>query len=292
MKRITICLMMAVALLAFSPLYALDYIVGAKGGYFYWEPVTKQFNVAGFQDIDRGSGALYGPIFSVILTPDLSLAVSGLMGEQGTDWQTSHKLNERGQYVSGNYAFTAKRYDLDSALSYRLGESLKIFAGYKYQYLKSSFKTTNMRVEGTALKEIEFQDLTIKQPAHGPALGLGFSMPLGKGYFFAINLSGLYMRGRFDMSSNESFGYYSSNSFASPNYQSDISQKLKTTQYGANLEPSLGVNMGEGMPIVTLGVRYQWMKLKFKDAPTNQGFPSKYVDDKVYGVFVGMMYQL
>ncbi len=293
MKKILCSWFMLLLLFAVSPLYAMDYILGVKGGYFFWEPSLKKSEINGFSQMDKGSGALYGPVFSVIFTPEISLSLSGLMGEQGTSWQTSRELNSQGKYVSGDFSFNSKRYDLDGALSYRLGESFKVFAGYKYMYLKSRMQYTEFRVDSNGkLEEVNIDDGEFKQPSHGPALGLGISIPLSKGYFFAVNLSGLYMKGKLEIQNKEYGGYESSN-FTTPKVSDkDRNLKFDTEIWGGNLEPSVGVNMGEGMPIVTLGVRYQWLRIKYKSNTTQDALPSKAMNDKVYGVFVGVMYQI
>ena len=79
-------LISALLIVIFSiPASAMNFIVGAKGGYSVWQPYFK--DVGGFfENIETGTGVLYGPVLSAIITEDLSFSLAGLTGEQSTQW--------------------------------------------------------------------------------------------------------------------------------------------------------------------------------------------------------------
>lgn len=267
---------------------AMDYLLGVRGGYFIWDPFIKEVN-SQFNQMETGSGALYGPVASMILTEDLSLSFSGLFGRQSGAGLSEGVPRNSGQYQDIKYSFDTSRNDIDGALSYRLGENVKVFAGYKYWYLKTEYKTINYWYNGTThtLTQARHEEMTIKQPFHGPAGGVGFSLPLGeKGYFVAANLSGLYMWGKFKFESEPPITYdytYRVESAHSGNFDMKM--------YGVNVEPTIGLNPGEGLPIFTLGVRYQYNRMKVLDGDSMELNPD-WVSDKIYGLFIGILYQI
>ncbi len=63
-----------------------EYMAGVRAGYFAWQPFLKDIGASGMSDITWGTGMLYGPIFSVMFTDDLSISVSALFGKQSTHW--------------------------------------------------------------------------------------------------------------------------------------------------------------------------------------------------------------
>jgi len=93
MKRTVVTILAALVVFTLSPVFALDFMVGAKSGYYVWVPYFRDMKGSGIEDIDSGSGVLYGPVVSVLITPDLSLSVAGLFGSQFT-LQDFYKLAE------------------------------------------------------------------------------------------------------------------------------------------------------------------------------------------------------
>jgi hypothetical protein len=195
MKRIIIISTAFLILFASGPLFALEFIVGAKAGYYVWQPYLKE--IKGFEDVDRGAGVLYGPIFSLLITENLSFSVAALTGKQSKHWSEDYGVHSTGTvtYVSrgANY-LDVSRTDIDSALSYRLTERLKIIAGYKYQYVKSTVKETAFH-DDIASSDYQFNyNVSVTEtPAHGPAIGFGYSLPFSDIFFITANLTGLYM---------------------------------------------------------------------------------------------------
>ena len=62
--------------------------------------------------------------------------------------------------------------------------------------------------------------------------------------------------------------------------------------YGINIEPTVGLNPGEGLPIFTIGIRYQYNRLKLDSAPEGSGMSEDWLTDQIYGVFVGVLYHI
>ena len=287
-KVIIVFLTLFIALSFTSNSKAMEYMVGAKSGYYAWQPFLKDIGASGMSDIGWGTGILYGPIASIIFTPDISFSLAGLTGKQSTHWQSFNSDFSSSQRVTGNYYFETMRADLDSALSYRLTENFKIFAGYKYQYLKVTYRYTEVRTNiwTGAIEEIDVVRMdNMKTPLHGPALGLGLSLPLGMKYFLTVNLSGIYIQGKSEFKNKM---YYSDGNSAFI-LQNDTSSKNKMRQTGLNFEPAIGFSAGEGLPIITLGFRYQRFWVKFVDA-TGDPLPKKTLHDTLIGGFVSAVF--
>jgi hypothetical protein len=274
-----------------APAGAVEFVAGAKGGYFLWKPYFE--DIGGFfEGIDRGNGVLYGPAVSVIFTEDISLSVVGFTGLQTTFWSMDFKEEGSPDDVrAATYTWESDRYDIDAALSYSLMPSLKVFAGYKYQYIVSTMRYTEVRVDSSGqMGEIYHDKMTLEAMSNGPALGVGYSLLFGKGFFTAVNLSGLYMQGYFKMDPDFAYGYNSStNEF---DLRSESETKVNVRQLGTNIEPSVGY-MTEGSKLIfTLGLRFQWLNTELYDLTDDQkqNFGTETMNDYLYGVFVSVLY--
>ena len=64
---------------------------------------------------------------------------------------------------------------------------------------------------------------------------------------------------------------------------------IKTVTRGINAEPTVGASMGEGMPVFTLGIRFQWSQIKILDSEKLQNTSNKWVNDYQYGVYVSIV---
>ena len=299
MKRFIIMSIISFLVMVAAPLFALNVIVGAKAGYFVWHPYFQDMDGSGIEQIDKGDGVLYGPVVSMIITPDISFSVAALTGKQSTHWSdnnTSKNFGNNDMVSTGTFYAEILRHDVDSALSYRFFKQFKIFFGYKYQYteteLKGEFRGRNIENNNEYITE---GDVLIKIPSHGPALGIGYSLA-GDIFFTAVNVSAIYMWSKFDFERNIWRTFSPSGTqyvFVEENPMDASGFALKTRQIGLNIEPSAGLRV-EGV-IVTLGFRLQWMRTQFVDEPLiygNQFAPKGWMNDYLYGVFVGLMYIL
>lgn len=263
-----------------------EYMAGVRTGYFAWQPYLKEVGGSGMSDIKWGTGVLYGPIFSIIFTDDLSISVSALFGKQSTHWQSEFSYFDSSTRITGNYYFEGFRADVDSALSYRLSQYFKIFAGYKYQYLDMDYNYTELRtnlsnnITGVYVTAINISTNLF----HGPALGLGFNYPVTDVYFFSINVSGLYMTGDTEFKSK---GYESvPPPILTPGTDSKIESPLR--QIGINVEPVIGMNPGNNLPIITVGIRYQKSRLQITSSEL--GLQNKWLDDTIAGAFISIVF--
>ncbi len=284
MKHKITILCVVCMLLVPSISFSAQYMLGVRTGFYAWQPFLKAIGASGMDDIDWGTGVLYGPVMSIRFTEDLSLSLSALLGQQSTSWQSQNKPFESNM-IFGDYSFTVYRADVDSALSYALGQYFKIFAGYKYQYLKLDYKFTEIRTNSSlAVQEISvFYTDNAYTNAHGPALGIGLNYPLSETYFFSVNVSALYMWGTF---------YFKSKRFAG-NITPLVPQSgdpidLSMYVVGFNVEPVIGINPGNSLPIVILGARCQLAQFNLKD--TQGELPDKGLDDTILGIFVSIVY--
>ncbi|MFH0975327.1 MAG: hypothetical protein V1874_06055 [Spirochaetota bacterium] len=272
-----------------QPASALDYIVGAKGGYFIWDPYLKDIGVSEFEEMKNGDGVLYGPVLSVMFSQDFSFSLSGLYGKQSSHWMEEDAPYSGGsEYRTGHHSFNVKRLDLDGALSYRITDNFKIFAGYKYQYLRITIENVSFRRFNGSSRLISIVGKNkIKMPYNGPALGLGLSAPVGERFFFASNLSFLYMWGKMDMDS-DSYSY-DSNDLTPTKHDNGNNEKFNLRTRGINFEPSIGASMGEGLPIFTVGLRFQWTQVRFLNPAAGSDLNDKWNNDYLYGVFVSVL---
>ncbi len=293
MKRLALVVAI-VCMLVSSPAFAAEFMLGAKGGYFVWDPYIKEFKGTFISDMDRGSGFLYGPVMSVSFTPDVTFSVSGLFGEQSTHWYSPDQLTTVGgggqYYISGTYYVEMDRIDVDSALSYRMTEKMKVFAGYKYQRGLLEMYSTERRYQAP-LGDNKVYDsyMKIDIPAHGPALGLGVSQPLGSQFFAAANLSGLYM---FNLGKIKEQRYKAYNAVDELEFTGDVDYgtpvSLKAEQIGFNFEPAVGGLFDSAGIVVTLGARLQYTWIKFKDPA--DFMPDGWSPDIQYGVYLTVLY--
>ncbi len=268
-------------------------MLGAKSGYYIWEPMFSELQGGGLEEIDKGDGLLYGPVASLMLNDELSLSLSLLTGKQ-TKYFSEHNKYKlwKGSYstYTGTYNVEFKRTDIDSALSYRLMKGIKIIAGYKYQMVDMDLVTTYIEIDSDNVFHLQE---TIEFPAHGPALGLGYSHAFSDTYFIAANLSIVYMWGKWEFTS---FGEDQFTPDGTGNLQYSYNTmnvgSYKTKQYGMNLEPTAGAKILDDM-IVTLGFRFQWVKTDFIDKFNPGGndiTPDKPLNDYIYGMFVSAIY--
>jgi len=172
---------------------------------------------------------------------------------------------------------------------------MKVFLGYKYQYMDSKMISTEVRPDVVppidTAPEIYHDKGTFTTMSNGPALGLGYSHVFEKGFFASANISVLYM---FGYSKMDTIFHYKYNSAAfSFDKEGGSQNKLNMFQVGTNIEPSIGY-MAESTGLVfTLGGRFQWLRTKFPDLTKEEKADFGGVDemdDFLYGIFVSVLY--
>ncbi len=287
-------------LLCTTSVFAIDYVLGARAGFFFWRPFYKDMpSGTGLDDIRTGHGGLYGPILAVNFTEQITLSVSGLFGQQTTQWHTWDGYNVSNEGTQYQYSRTsyveANRYDVDSALSYALIRGLHIFIGYKFQYMGMDwYSTERIYLITDNRTEIRNDKFEFKVPFNGFALGIGYSANLSNLYYFTISLSGIYARGQFkvyQISTEYNDTGFVPSTPTEPNPR-DESQNIKIHEYGINIEPSVGIRTPG--PLVTLGIRYQLLRNQFYnlDSSGGDGPDDRWMNDHLYGIFVSVMYVL
>jgi hypothetical protein len=286
----------------FTP-HALDAILGVKSGYFVWRPYFVDMEGSGIEDVDEGTGFLYGPVVSLGLTDKLSFSFVGLYGKQSTYWDMNNTKMELGTtdaIATGTVWAEMTRLDLDSALNYDVFENLKIFVGYKYQYNEIHYQQTFLMTEldsGFDYDSVINQRAVFDCPAHGPALGVGLTKTLGSNFFAGANLSAIYMMSKFHFQHIDT-SIYSATVIG----QIDLSPftieaediSYDTHQMGLNTEVSMGMSVDP--IVVTLGASFQWMRIEFLEdyvIPGTTQTPSfGWMNDYLYGIFVSVLYML
>lgn len=302
MKRRVLTFVVSLMVAGFAvPAFAVDFLVGAKTGYYVWQPYFKDMKGSGVEELETGSGVLYGPTLGVILTDDISFSAVALYGTQSTYWDNENTVKPFGPQTiisTGNFYSEIRRVDLDSAFSYRVSESFKVFLGYKYQYTETTVRGSFLSTDPALPNNDRFQvlDAVIQVPAHGPALGIGYSRTIESNFFISMNLSGLYLFSRHKFAEDQ-IKTYEVTGAAQIDLQSTnegaTGRTYATQQMGLNAEPAVGIVVGN--VVATLGVRFQWVRIRFIDKPmidTVQFGPTGWMNDYLYGVFVGAMYRL
>lgn len=284
-----------------APLAAMDFLVGAKIAYVGWHPflidVGDTVEGPGWKYLDEGSGLMYGPNVALMLTDKINLGVSYLYGN------LSSNLNKRFTATEGpntnTYDTTGQvdiiRQDVDATLSYSLSPAFKIFAGAKYQPIKVTIKSSGAKWgDGYPANEGAFFSKSQEMNAWylDPAVGVGLTLPLSEKLVFTINLSALYITGKFKVNKEKSVEYVST-AFDTPVPGTGNSFEMDMSGYGANLEPGLAFIMSENL-FIMLGARIQYTRLSTEpsggdtsNAPTLSG-----LNDIIYGGYVSVIYKI
>ena len=298
MKKVILITVIILNMLTGSNLFALDVMAGVKSGYYLWRPYYKDFSQSGTTDIETGRGMLYGPVVSVIINPEWSFSASGLFGKQTSFWSLKN-----GDMMFGNNELNANstwyadttRIDLDFALSYRLSNNIKVFAGYKYQYMETDYQATFIAEDYDSGQQSAYDGaVVVRSPAHGPALGLGFSQILGDNLFFSTNLSVIYLFSKVEWHKNEWNSYTpdGAGGFNEGFFSAD-NMEFNTYQIGVNIEPSFGSSINKNL-IMVIGGRFQYMFIKFTEEPVTEDVTIADKDDGmhdlIYGGFVSVIY--
>ena len=292
MKKITLLSVICTLIFCSMPLMAADYIVGAKGGYFVWRPFLRDIpGPGGFSTLESGTGALAGPIFGIAFTDDITLSVSGLFGQQTAQWSMGNMYNEKeGKYESTTSYMQEQRYDIDTALSYQVIRGLRLFVGYKYQYLELDWISSSRQAGDVTSMSVSEDHVIFKIPLQGVAVGGSYTAPFSDLYFFSMSFSGIFMRGKFKYSSHET-RYRTYESTAITGTPDDESATWDMQQIGFNFEPAIGIRTAG--PIISLGVRYQLLRTQFYNAEASNDGPSdNWMNDHLYGIFMSVMFVL
>jgi len=285
MKKLIIIITAASIFILPAGLKGADYMVGVKAGYYGWSPFYSEIGVPGFSDIGWGSGVLAGPILSVILTPEISVSLSGLAGKQSAAWQSLFQETDYGALRSGNYSFDVVRGDFDFVISYRVAEKFRLLAGYKYLHMLVNIESTDVETKEPAELFAGVRSMDFLNYFHGPAIGVGYSHAFSQYYFTTLTLSGVYMWGMFKHEKMKNYPF--------PDNGEPDGGKFSATsmrQIGINIEPSIGMNPGNGLPIVMLGVRYQRFWVEFTDETDELPKPGNWFKDTLIGIFFSAVY--
>lgn len=277
--------------------FAVNFIAGAKAGYYEWDPWIKNIDMDILDNIDTGSGVLYGPVLSLMITPDMSFSMSALFGIQKVHWYSerydyTHYLGPSLSTSTAGYA-DYHRTDIDAAFSYSPFQNFRIFAGYKYQSIDIIIKSMVRRSENGAdtIEYLELGEYEISTPAHGPAIGIGGTYAFGNNYFVSANLSGLYMWGLFEVKKLDTIQYDATTGNLNDPVPVDKGKPgtLDIQQIGINLEPTVGKSTDNGKIIFTLGIRYQLLRTNFVESNPNFRAKDEWMNDQIYGIFVSVL---
>lgn len=152
------------------------------------------------------------------------------------------------QNIEGSsYKTDLKRYDSDLALNYRINKYFKFFGGVKYV----AFTWADSG----------------KHQAIGPGAGISSVYPLRGNLYLLGNFSGMYLRGSEDGGTG--------------------SEKDKANEYGFNTSISLAWYIPSAAVTISLGGRYQLIKIDYIDVSGD--LPADSIS-KFYGATVSAVY--
>lgn len=149
---------------------------------------------------------------------------------------------------TGSNTITNTRYDSDLICNYRISNYFKIFAGAKYI--------------GFTWEEDG------KHQALGPGAGISTVFPVGGNFFILGYFSGMYLRGQEDGAKGSSYS-------------------VKTNEYGGNASLSLAYYIQSASTTISLGGRYQQLKIKYDNNESGMTPDSM---SKFYGVTLSAVY--
>lgn len=279
--------LMLMLVVAPSVLFAADFAAGLKGGYFVWRPFIKDIGGPQFEQMENGTGALYGPFFAVTIPAGFSFSASLLTGKQSSQWRAGNTYEAAdNRYVSGTFYAEEDRYDADFALGYRATDRIRIFAGYKFQFLDMDIVFTRRTAQFETAMRVEDEQTGAELMIHGAAAGVNYTAPISDIYFISLSFSGIMTTGEIELTS-ERVDYDTSGSAITGSGSGPYTNAFNLRQAGVNFEPALGIRTGG--PVITLGLRYQYMRTKFADLGADDEVNRDWMDDHLYGVFVSAM---
>lgn len=258
----------------------LDIAIGATAWYAQWDSVWREIPVyrplPGWssrltsREGDNTPTLLYGPVFSIGFSSDVSIAGAYL-------WGDSYRLKQESVYDAynemGAYQFTGisqesigpvTRFDYDTTLNYRVFPWLKVFAGVKYQGYDY-----DINIVGTVPLYLMdyFMSVTVKSRSLGPGAGAGITLPVFSHAYMMVNASFLYLRTTWEYSN-----------YIAQNYDPMIPEEVDFRCYGFNAHSSLVYYFEEANIALSLGVRLQYLRFTSKDAEKNG------IDERAYGI--------
>lgn len=290
----------AVALLLALPLAAfaeVGYMVAAKVWYATWNPylidMGEEISFEGWQYMKAGSGVMYGPSVAVMPDDRWSVSISYLYGILEADYSAEFSDTQYEYHYNGSVKTT--RQDLDTAVSYVLNPSLKLFIGFKYQ--PAEIKTSkrggvfDLGTPGDGAY-VDESEMTFTQKNYAPGAGIGFSFLLIENLAFTLNLSMIYIWGEMDADISPTYIYRHDQTLQEPWTRTVGSPAQKFTidlqGFGANVEPAFVALFGDNV-IASVGFRLQYARMK---AEVEQPFDEVSGNDYLYGTYLAVIYKI
>jgi hypothetical protein len=226
---------------------AMSISAGSYNWFTWWDAALSQaFKKSTFiqYKVDRESYIdptfLYGGALSFKFNDLVSWSTVFITGE--------YDLTNRGYETGPTYAWvptytdysqTVRRYDVDTALNFRITDTVSIFGGIKYQhYLIDNFWNWG---SAFAYGKITFNEIAF-------AVGPGFKFHLGADFFLFLNISVAYQLILFDLNGTvfePAVGFFG------------IGAETEFHAIGANSTLSLAYLIRQISVTLTVGFRYQ-----------------------------------
>ena len=289
MKKSKLFLVVAI-LLAFlfgggSRLFALDFSIGTTAWYswvmpYYLDDISgengstlpgAQANLPvadGSYNNNDGLGVLFpGLLLSVTMHERITISAVFL-------YSTQNRVS--GEYILDGPADIAvrttvvtNRWDLDITIGYKLNDSIKIFAGFKYLGYTGCSDLVYLVLPPAP--SVGGADFDIWGFSAGPALGFGLTIPLYGNIYLLFNVSGIYVRYVHNRKGSEA---------GLPDYSF---LRFSNYGFGSNSSLSFAYYFESLKTTITLGWRYQVL------ASWNEIY-DEYGIDHFYGIQLSAIY--
>ena len=241
-------IILSIGFIAPSKLYAVEIAVGPSAWYLWLDqPYTK--NVYDDNYVSKYEPEIfYGPAISVKFNDDFNLSFIYLYGKFPVT-----EIDDPGNGFANKIKYKFIRKDSDLALSYRLDDRLRVFAGIKYMSIKDEFNYPLQSGFGTGLL------FDLEHSGIGPGFGFNFTYPVYKDLLLTANLSRFYLWGK------ETKGFMRFHPSGGSNPPVPTSAKADFNDTGFNFSLSFAYYIAPLSTAISFGGRVQYVKTEYKD---------------------------
>lgn len=247
-----------------APVHAVSISFGPVLWCSWWDPFLKDdlrytYNTEIYplnkhikSKFSMGPALLYGPTASVEFLDRWAVSGTYMMStpykgkRSDADFDLANALD-----AIAKANFTVYKSDLDASASCKINEWVKVFAAFKWQHYDFREKLYIARDGYSGDLDTNFGESN----GYGAVVGLGFTASIIKNLNFLADISGLYLRSKVDVRSEQ----------LNVDPPGPISPRLYLEKerfniFGGNISTSLAYFIEPISTTLTLGFRYQFMR--------------------------------
>lgn len=257
---------------------AADYSIGLYSYYAWWKPSFASL----YSNYKMDPGLYVGPAFAVTFSEKWTFSL-GIYLPLFMSGELEYDYTGTGGISSTPYTIKIKseseRADIDSTLSYRIDNNIRIFAGYKYMEFDDSdeqtFPESKLTISSPYTKTGNDEWKRTEITSHGPALGASYTIHAAENTALTIGTSMLYTMTKLK---NNKYSEVSSGVLGAD----QVNYAYKGV--GNNSTITLSYYMKPASTSISIGGRYQAVKYYGES-----GAPSL-DNDYFYGITASAMY--